>query len=74
CLFLCNCKGKAIKTKYYILDVCENNVKYINQLTKTNSFQEIAYFDNNVSNMFSKDIDLNNWRKMFNPLFEDIEL
>ncbi len=72
CLFLCNLSSHTDKNKYYIFDINDQNVKYINKQTRTHALKELAYHSDNICNLFSNNIDKTNWELISNTLYNEL--
>lgn len=72
CLFLCNLTSYVDKTKYYIFEINDNNVKNINSKTKKYAIKNLAYHSDDISNLICDNIDKDNWNVIPNTLFNEL--
>ena len=74
CLFLCNVTSYVDKNKYYIFDINDQNVKYINHKTRSHALKQVAYHSDNISNLLCKNIDKANWDVIPTTLYNELVL
>lgn len=72
CLFLCNLDSHTDKNKYYIFDINDHNVKYINKQTRAHALKELAFHSDDISDLFCNNIDKSNWESISNTLYNEL--
>lgn len=72
CLFLCNLNSNTDKNTYYIFDINDQNVKFINNQTKNHAIKELAYHSDDISNLFCNCSDNSNWELIPKTLFNEL--
>jgi hypothetical protein len=61
CVFLTKSVTKTTLNKYLIMDVCAQNVKYINYMLLSESMQNVAFHNDSINNIFDRHPDLEDW-------------
>lgn len=68
CAFLCKNPTSSTLNKYLIINVCVENVKFINYLILVNSIKHVAYDKPSIANMINKSPNIKKWIEMFNEV------
>ena len=66
CVFFADCSQK--EKVYYCSNISDQNVAYINQLTKNKCIENVAFSENAIASIISETPDIKAWQEMLKPI------